>query len=103
MNRVTKFLATAAAVPVLAMGLAGVASADGLSTQSTHTGQTTCFNWRWADGNITATIHFNNFCTSEQSLSVWWKQGSLLTLRVFTLSGGDSGAFKGDGTISSIS
>lgn len=100
MNRVSKAVAAFAAVPVLALALAGTASA---APASVHRGTSGCFNWSWADGNVTATVYYHNTCSDTEQIHIWWRlTGGTEELHAPKVAAGAKGHIKNSGTVISI-
>ena len=97
MNRVTKFVAAAVVPAALLLASAGTASA------STHRGTSGCFNWSWADGDVSATVYYHNTCSKTEELTIWWKAyPNRHIMHTVTAKAGAKGHIKEDGTIESI-
>lgn len=73
-NKLGVALAGAAALIAIG-GTATPASAVEMQPMSKHTGTAGCFNWSWADGDVTTTVYFHNTCDRTEWIDITWTHG----------------------------
>ncbi|MFD9130765.1 hypothetical protein [Kitasatospora sp. NPDC059571] len=102
MRRTAKTAAVAAIAAASILGTSGAAGAAEVSPRSYHSGTSGCFNWSWSDGNVSATVYYHNVCSSTQTIDIWWRTGSVRTLRAISVGADGHGSHKENGTVDSI-
>ncbi|MFE2065776.1 MULTISPECIES: hypothetical protein [unclassified Streptomyces] len=94
-------VALASATALIALGAAAApASATEMQPMSKHTGTAGCFNWSWADGDVTTTVYFHNTCKRAEWIDIIWTHGGGEYEAPY--GAGEKGSYKDYGAVKSI-